>query len=248
LDFLKLKLPSEGTKNHRKRAKLMKICLFITLLMMVSNGEKRTDYMLKDVSQIKISGGCEVFAEGCITFKPLGKQKVMVHVDNSGNYFYDENSNLISSFEIELDVEKLSQFFKNWIILMDSIQKKADYFSTRNAVVLFDFSLQDRKVRISRYENQGGYQLDPIIESVEAFVATCQKIKTQDVMPYKPLFSPKNQTEQFLGDSAERENVVLQFNDMNGLFGGRIIVVTGTGNVLVQVIAHRQEQNKMWEQ
>ena len=39
--------------------------------------------MLKDVSQIKISGGCEVFAEGCITFKPLGKDKTMVQVDNS---------------------------------------------------------------------------------------------------------------------------------------------------------------------
>jgi hypothetical protein len=39
--------------------------------MIFANCEKGIDYMLKDVSQIKISGGCEMFAEGCITFIPL---------------------------------------------------------------------------------------------------------------------------------------------------------------------------------
>ena len=204
--------------------------------------------MLKDVSQIKISGGCEVFAEGRIAFIPLGKDKTMVQVDNSGRYFYDENDNPIPSFEIKVYTEELSMYIKNWIELMDSVQKKTDYFSTRNATVLFDFSFQDGKVHFSHSENQGGYQLDPIFESIEAFVATCQKkVTPSPPMSSKPLFSAKNKTEEFLGSPDEREKVVLQFNDMNGLYGGRVIVVNGVGNALVQIVSPDNEQKKMWE-
>ena len=75
------------------------MCLFLSFLMILTNCEKGIDYMLKDVSQIKISGGCEVYAEGCITFTPSGKDKTLVQVDNSGRYFYDETSNPIPSFD-----------------------------------------------------------------------------------------------------------------------------------------------------
>ena len=129
---------------------------------------------------------------------------------------------------------------------MDSVEKKTDYFSTENATVLFDFSFQDRKVHFSRAENEGGYQLDPIIESIDAFVATCHKKMTLSKSS-KPPFSPKNTTEAFLGPPDEREKVILQFNDMNGLHGGRVIVVTGTGNALVQIVSYNNEQKKMWE-
>ena len=129
---------------------------------------------------------------------------------------------------------------------MDSVDKKPDYFITENAMVLFDFSFQDRKVHFSRAENEGGYQLNPIIESIDAFVATCHKKVTPSISS-KPPFSPKNKTEAFLGPPDEREKVILQFNDMNGLHGGRLIVVTGTGNVLVQIVSYDNEQKKMWE-
>ena len=204
--------------------------------------------MLKDISQINISGGCEVFAEGCITFKPLGKDKTMVQVDNSGRYFYDETSNPIPSFEVQVYTEQLSNYIENWVELMGSVQKKPDYFSTRNAAVLLDFSLQNGKVHFSCAENQGGYQLDPLIESIEAFVATChEKVKTPKPMSPRILFTAKNKTEEFLGNPDEREKTVLQFNDMNGLHGGSVIVVTGTGNALVQIVSPNNEQDKMWE-
>ncbi len=204
--------------------------------------------MFKDVSQIKISGGCEVFAECCITFKPLDKDKTMVFVDNSGQYFYDENSNPIPSFGLKVYNKQLSRYIKNWTELMDSVQKKPDYFSTRNANVLFDFSLLNGNVHFSYAENQGGYQLDPMIESIEAFVATCQKkVTSSHPASSKPLFCAKNKTEEFLGPPDEREKVVLQFNDMHGLHGGRVIVVTGTGNALVQIVSFNSEQKKMWE-
>ena len=42
----------------------------------------------------------------------------------SGRYFYDETSNPIPSFELKIDNEQLPMFIKNWIGLMDSVQKK----------------------------------------------------------------------------------------------------------------------------
>ena len=248
MDFSSLTQKARDFKKSSNCLRLMNMGLFLTLLAIFANCEKGIDYMLKDVSQIKISGGCEVFAEICITFVPMDKDKTMVHVDNSGRYFFDENSNPIPSFELKVYTEQLSMFIKNWIGLMDSVQKKTDYFSTRNATVLFDFSFQDGKAHFSHSENQGGYQLDPIIESIEAFVATCQKKMTPSPpMSSKALFSAKNKTEKFLGSPEEREKVVLQFNDMNGLHGGRVIVVNGTGNALVQIVSPNNEQKKMWE-
>jgi hypothetical protein len=202
--------------------------------------------MLKDVSQIKISGGCEVYAEACITFKRSGKDKTLVQVDNAGGYFYGGTSNPIPSFEFKVDNNQLSKHIKTWIGLLESVEKKPDYFSTENATVFFDFSFQDKKVHFSYAENEGGYQLDPIIESIDAFVAACQK-KVTPSKSYKPSFSPKNKTEAFLGPPDEREKLVLQFNDMHGLHGGRVIVVTGTGSALVQIVSYDNEQNKMWE-
>ena len=66
--------PSSLEKNHLS---------FLSLLKILANCEKGIAYMLKDVSQIKICGGYEVFAVGCITFKPFGKDKTMFQVNNS---------------------------------------------------------------------------------------------------------------------------------------------------------------------
>ncbi len=226
----------------------MNLCLFLSCLMIFSNIGKGIDYMFKDVSQIKVSGGCEVFAEGSITFIPVDKDKTIVHVDNSGHYFYDENSKPIPSFEMKVQTEKLTQDIKNWMRLMNSVEKKPDYLSAQDATVLFDLSLQGGKVHFSHSENQEGYQLDPIIESIEAFVATCQKtVRPPTPKPSKPLFSAKNKTEEFLGSPDDREQVILQFNDMHGLYGGRVIVVNGSGNVMIQLVSHNSEQQKMWE-
>jgi len=117
--------------------------------------------MLKDVSQIKISGGCEVYAEGYITFEPMGNDKTLVQVDNAGSYFYGEASIPIPSFELKVDTEQLSTHIENWIGLIGSVEKKPDYFSTENSTVLFDFSFQDRKVDFSYAENEGGVSTRP---------------------------------------------------------------------------------------
>lgn len=65
--------------------------------------------MFKDVSCIKISGGCEVYAEGAITFFPLGEGKTTVWVDNSGGYFYveDADPDPVPSFEVKVYTDSL---------------------------------------------------------------------------------------------------------------------------------------------
>lgn len=162
---------------------------------MMSACEKGAEPMLKDISRIRISGGCEVYAECSITFTPSGRGKARVRMDNSRHYFYDHDSNPIPSFEIEMPLGQLPPFFKKWMALADAIQKKPDYFSTRNAVVSFDLIFQDRKIQVFWAENDGGYHLDPIIDSIEAFVATCRKIKEQDRGSSKPSFRPENKTD-----------------------------------------------------
>ena len=62
--------------------------------------------MLAGVCTILISGGCEVYAEGTITLVPVKAERTKVLVDNSGEYFYDGNSQTASSFEIEIDAIK----------------------------------------------------------------------------------------------------------------------------------------------
>lgn len=204
--------------------------------------------MLKDTSQIKISGGCEVYGECCITFVPMGNDKITVQVDNSGAYFYDKTSTPVPSFELQFATEHLSPFIERWIALMDAARKTSGFFSTREATVLLDFSLQHGKVHFSCSESREGHQLDPMIESINAFVAICQeKIAAASPMSSEQSFSPRNRTENFLGSPEERDKVTLVFNDMNGLHGGRVIALTGTGSAMVQLVSFSKEHQAMWE-
>lgn len=202
--------------------------------------------MLKSVSQIKISGGCEVFAQGCITFVPSDNGLVKVQIDNSGQHFYDVNSECMPSFEIDIQMGQLSRLIDNWIELIDTVKIETDSFNTRNAVVTFDFFLQDSEFNFTGSENKNGYQLDPLIDAIEEFVSLCHQQLNQSLSS-NPVFSPKNKTEKFLGDEKKKQKAVFQFNDLNGLHGGRLVVVTGMGNVMVQLVFPDEKTNKMWE-
>lgn len=197
---------------------------------------------LKNVSQISISGGCEVHAEGRISLVPLTNGMITVRVDNSGHHFYDEPSDIIPSFDIDVYPEQVSPFIETCVDHIDSVRKTADFFSTRDAVVGADLSLQDRHVRFSGSENRDGYQLDPLITAIDAFVVSCYRELNPTVS-----FSPKNRTDAFLGRSEEREKAVIQFSDLNGLHGGIVIVLTGAGTVMVQHVSPEGEPHGLWE-
>ena len=48
---------------------------------------------------------------------------------------------------------------------------------------------------------------------------------------------PENRTEAFLGGRSRWVNARVELYDVQGLFGGRNVLVTGTGTVLVQVVS-----------
>ena len=52
-----------------------------------------------------------------------------------------------------------------------------------------------------------------------------------------------NQTEQFLGEPTEWPTAALQLHALQGLWGGRIITVSGSGQVVVRLVGRG-----MWEQ
>lgn len=201
--------------------------------------------MLEGVGHIKISGGCEVHAEAEIIVGPVDGNEARVRVDNSGKYFFDGNSEVMASFEAALSVEDLSVFIKDWIRLTDAVEEETDLFSTRNAEVSFDLPLRSRNFRYSGADRDW-CRLDPILDSLESFVVACREKASASGRSETPSFSG-NRTEDFLGNPEERKKAVFQFSDMSGLYGGRLVVVTGAGNVMVQVASYDPERKKLWE-
>ena len=203
------------------------------------NGRKK---VITGVCKVFISGGCEVYAEGTITLVPVNDERTKVLVDNSGEYFYDGSSQTASSFEIEIDAGEASAFVGTCKKLAGSEEGGPDLFSTRNAKVTLDFALQGGDFHFSGDEDRDWYPLDPLIEAIEAFVASClEKANTPSELP------SGNQTEAFLGNPGERAEAQFLLYDMSGLFGGRMVSMTGRGNVAIQTVSRDPEKNRLWE-
>ena len=198
--------------------------------------------MLAGVCTVFISGGCEVYAEATITLVPVNEERTKVSLDNSGEYFYDGNSQTASSFEIEIDAGEASAFVANCKKLAGSEGEGPELFSTNNAKVTLDFALQGGDFRYSGDETVSWCPLDPLIGAVEAFVASClEKADAHSGLP------SVNQTEVFLGSTEEQAEAQYLLYDMSGLHGGRMVSMTGQGNVAVQTVSHDVEKNQMWE-
>ncbi len=215
--------------------------------------------MLAGVCKVFISGGCEVYAEGTITLVPVNEETTKVQVDNSGEYFFGGSSQTVSSFEIEIDSGEASAFIGNCKKLAESEEGEPDLFSTRNAKVTLDFALQGTDFQFSGDEAASWYPLDPLIEAIEAFVASSKEkagaCASSDVASFTknagaltPSGHPsENQTEAFLGNPEERAEAQFLLYDMSGLFGGRMVSMTGKGNVAVQSVSPNPEKNRLWE-
>lgn len=57
-----------------------------------------------------------------------------------------------------------------------------------------------------------------------------------------------NQTEQFLGEPTEWPAAALQLHALQGLWGGRIITISGSGQVVVRLVSRgMEEQRYEWQ-
>ncbi len=56
--------------------------------------------------------------------------------------------------------------------------------------------------------------------------------------------SPTNATERFLGDEGRRLRTSVELRDVQGLWGGRRILITGVGRALVQIVTPSMEEKR----
>jgi len=119
---------------------------------------------------VKISGGCECYTEGLITFRPRGNA-VEVDVDNSGAWFYKGNVQH-KSFKMELAADEAAEFFGDLKAILDN-PRSTETFSTRAAVIEIYLPLRDGTVETTWRELDMKQDVNPLVDLLQEFVEEC---------------------------------------------------------------------------
>jgi hypothetical protein len=111
------------------------VCALLVAAAACSGGRDATmwGFELASNGYIKISGGCECYTEGLITFRPAFGDAVEVEVDNSRGWFY-ENNEPLESFTFKMDTGEAALFFEELKYVLDN-PIPTDTCSTRAAVI-----------------------------------------------------------------------------------------------------------------
>lgn len=125
---------------------------------------------LSDEGYIKISGGCECYAEATIRFTPRG-DKVRVELDNAGAWFY-AGSAPRESFKVELAAAEAAEFFGELKVIVDN-PLSAGACSTRAAVIEIYLPLRGGTVETTWRELDVKYDVNPLLELLQGFVEQC---------------------------------------------------------------------------
>jgi len=208
--------------------------------------------VLKKKGLIKVSGGCEVYEEGIITLQPVDGN-ILIHVDNQKHFFYADDNHPIPSFSISIPNEVMMPYMERIETIVKSPVPHTEFFNTREAVVTLYLPVTPETIDETWKENEGGYQIDPLLDVIDDMVKKCFELKT----PSRKSDNKKsnnvargNKTEQFFGKEDQRDTAVIYFTDMNGLHGGTNIVIQGNGQVMVLTVAPREVEGKgiiLWE-
>jgi hypothetical protein len=132
-----------------------------------SHGEKM---VLSEEGYIKISGGCECYAEATVRFTPRG-DKVLVELDNAGAWFYAGNVPR-ESFKIELAADDAAEFFGELKAMLDN-PRSTDTCSTRAAVIEIYLPFRDGTVETTWRELDVKQDVNPLLELLQEFVEEC---------------------------------------------------------------------------
>ena len=93
---------------------------------------------------IEVSGGCEVYAEAKISFKPE-KDKIKIIVDNKKGYFWKDSNIQMQSFSSAVDQKTAGDFFDKLNSVLKN-RKETQSASTRNATVKIQLPLKDQTI------------------------------------------------------------------------------------------------------
>jgi len=135
-------------------------------------GDTASDMELTGNGHIKISGGCECYAEGTITLRPASGGNVEVEVDNSRAWFYEDNEPL-GSFKVEMEVDEVGEFFADLREVLDN-PAGTDTCSTRAAVIEVYLPFRDGTVVETTWrELDMKRDVNPLVDLLEEFVEEC---------------------------------------------------------------------------
>lgn len=134
-------------------------------------GGAASDMELASNGYIKISGGCECYAEGFITFRPAFGDDVEVEVDNSRGWFYEDNE-LVESFKVKIEADEVAEFFNDLKAVLDN-PVSAETCSTRAAVIEIYLPFRDGTVETTWRELDVEHDVNPLVDLLEEFVEDC---------------------------------------------------------------------------
>ena len=126
---------------------------------------------LAGTGHIKISGGCECYTEGLITFQPAFGDAVKVEVDNSGAWFYAGNKPR-ESFEAALAADEAAEFFGELKAILDNAVG-TETCSTRAAVIEVYLPLLGGTVETTWRELDMKHDVNPLVDLLQEFVEEC---------------------------------------------------------------------------
>jgi hypothetical protein len=126
---------------------------------------------LADEGYVKISGGCECYTEGLITFRPAFGDAVKVEVDNSGAWFYEDNEP-VESFKVKIDADDAADFFEELKDVLDNAVG-TETCSTRAAVIEIYLPFRDGTVETTWRELDVKQDVNPLLELLQEFVEEC---------------------------------------------------------------------------
>jgi hypothetical protein len=150
------------------------VALACALLAAVAcgRGDTEPDLDLASNGYIKISGGCECYAEALITFRPVSDDAVEVEVDNARAWFYKDNEPL-KSFTVKMAADEAGEFFGDLKAVLDN-PRNAETTSTRAAVVEIYLPFKDGKaVETTWRELDTKQDVNPLVDLLEEFVEEC---------------------------------------------------------------------------
>ncbi len=158
----------EAYESFSKRSKILKI---------MKKFNKTPNNILEKEGYIEISGGCEVYQEAKITFKPQS-DKIIISLDNKGGYFWKDNNDKMQSFSTTIDQKTAENFFNEFNSIVNN-RKETQSASTRNATVKTHLPLKEKTIdlRWNELEEINGkmYEIDPLLDLIDKFIQKNQQ-------------------------------------------------------------------------
>lgn len=158
------------------------------------------------------------------------------------------------SIGITVDKGAITLFLESMVSFAHTAVPRLGYYTTRNAVIEVSLPLAIGIIIGKWYENEEGCDLDPLLHGLSRLIDRCWAMQREGRGQARGAEHghtagyPRNGTGAFLGPESQWGGAIIRYRDMGDLYGGRDIVVRGSGDALVQVVSIRNDGSPgLWE-